>query len=299
MKNNFLFALSLLLSLLGGKSLSAQKNPANYNWLHPEKVWVLEDTLNEISGLSMTADNAHLLEVEDETGNVYQLNPTTMTLQTSVPFWKEGDYEGVEAVGDSWYVVKNTGTIYAIHHPCTPQQETIKYNTLLTDHSDVEGLGYDPIRHALLLACKASSTVGGGSTEERAVFAFNLSTHTLDTVPFLVFNQAAVQAYLDTCAQKPAMEKINEIFSEEAFSFHPTAIAVHPLNGHLYLSSSKGNLLFVANREGHILHIIKLPKTFHRQPEGICFDNHGNLYISNEKRKDNPACIVMYRYLVE
>ena len=65
---------------------------------------------------------------------------------------------------------------------------------------------------------------------------------------------------------------------------------------HYYMTSAKGNLLLIIDRSGSILHIDKLPKSLHRQPEGLCFDEQGNLYISNEQKKDNEAVIHFYTY---
>ena len=38
----------------------------------------------------------------------------------------------------------------------------------------------------------------------------------------------------------------------------------------------------VISQEGQLLHIEKLRKEVHAQPEGLCFDQDGTLYIANE-----------------
>ncbi|MBK7408618.1 MAG: SdiA-regulated domain-containing protein [Saprospirales bacterium] len=80
-------------------------------------------------------------------------------------------------------------------------------------------------------------------------------------------------------------------------AFAPSALAIHPLTGHLYLLSSVGKLLVVLDREtGAIIYVQKLKKSVHPQPEGICFDPDGTMYISNEG-KDGNGLIHKFAYL--
>jgi len=83
--------------------------------------------------------------------------------------------------------------------------------------------------------------------------------------------------------------------AQEKVDFSPAAVAIHPVSEQLYVLSAKANLLFVINLQGDILHIAKLPKKRHHQPEGICFDQQGNMYISNEARKEHKANVVTYK----
>jgi uncharacterized protein YjiK len=77
--------------------------------------------------------------------------------------------------------------------------------------------------------------------------------------------------------------------------FSPSAIAVHPITGEIYVTSSKGKLLLVLDRQGRIVHLEKLKKSLHTQPEGICFDADGTMFIANEG-KDGKAKIYKFRY---
>jgi sugar lactone lactonase YvrE len=51
----------------------------------------------------------------------------------------------------------------------------------------------------------------------------------------------------------------------------------------------------VLDRQGKIVHLEKLKKSLHTQPEGICFDADGTMFIANEG-KDGRAKIFKFRY---
>ena len=52
----------------------------------------------------------------------------------------------------------------------------------------------------------------------------------------------------------------------------------------------------VLSPEGQILHLEKLKSKVHPQPEGICFDSEGTMYISNEGRGEDGT-IQQFRLL--
>jgi uncharacterized protein YjiK len=70
--------------------------------------------------------------------------------------------------------------------------------------------------------------------------------------------------------------------SKGDLSFQPSGIAVHPKSGDLYILAAVGNLVMIFSREGKTLAMVELKSKHHPQPEGICFDPEGTLYIANE-----------------
>jgi uncharacterized protein YjiK len=294
---------SIYLTVLSGlvfilPALSAQVNPLPYELSQPTASFPLPSALTEISGLSMAADGYHLLAVQDEDGRVYQLAPTDGSVVASWDFWKEGDYEGIEHCAGNTFVVKSTGTLYQIEALGTPAQQTIKYNDFLNSDNDVEGLACLPDQNKLLLACKASPGEMLDGEAVKAIYAFDLVSRTLQPEPVVLLHRTAIEAYLMHNQAGPNHEKICDIFSDEKedFDLKIAALAVHPISGELYLTSAKGNLLLVVNMAGEIRSIHKLPKSLHRQPEGLCFDAQANLYIANEARGDDPPIIHRYAY---
>lgn len=295
--NQSIFFLSFFLLL--NVSVMAQHNHlGNYNWEQPDKHFEMDERLIEISGLSMADGESYLAAIQDEEGELFLLDPNSGRIVQQIPFWKEGDYEGVEQVGDITYVVKSSGTIYAIEKAGTTEQNVVKYNGFLNSDNDIEGLGYWPQRHQLLLACKAQPGENLDGNRKKAIYAFDLASKTFIEEPLLVSQRDSVENYLLTCRQGPNHSKICDIFDtdKESFDLNPAALAVHPITGDFYLTSSKGNLLVIISSKGGIREIVKLPKRLHRQPEGLCFDSSGNLYIANEAKKDTPAAIYYYPY---
>ncbi|GJM31503.1 MAG: hypothetical protein DHS20C18_05040 [Saprospiraceae bacterium] len=266
---------------------SNQANSAfafGYNLDEPNGVFELENDLLEISGLGMASQGKELVAIQDEKGVIYFVSRTTGKITRKVEFWKNGDYEGIEMVDDKVYVVKSTGTIYEVNL----ENEKVlveKFNDDdLGKDNDVEGLGYDRINHQLLLACKADAGMGKHDDFEKAIYGFNLKTKKLNKNPVFIIKLKAIQDYLQKSPDIEGFDKLSERFLEQngKFSFHPSALAIHPQSGHLYICSSTGKMLLILDKDGRVLHIAKMKKKIHEQPEGICFAPDGTLYISNE-----------------
>lgn len=297
-KQSFLLFGFFVFMLVPAISQPHADHPDPYNWDEPSSSFELDNKLDEISGLSISENGNYLIGVQDELGEIFILDKASGRIVQQIPFWKDGDYEGIEQVGSTIYVVKSTGTIYEVSQPGTSDQAVVKYNDFLNSDNDIEGLSYWPQRHQLLLACKAQP---GGELDPhrfKAIYAFDLATKTFMSDPLLLLDREAVSAYLKDCKPGPHHHKLCDIFDpdKEDFDLSPAALAVHPITGDFYLTSAKGNLLLIISAAGEILHIDKLPKTLHRQPEGLCFDAAGNLYIANEQKKDTPPLIHYYLY---
>jgi len=270
-----------------------------YDLSSPAATWSLPDELLEISGLSLSADGNFLLAVQDETGIIYWIDKRTGAVTRKSEFWKEGDYEGIEITPEALYVVKGSGTLYEIRNAGESNQAVEKFNTFLNNTTaDVEGLGYDPLNKRLLLACKAPAGAAASDALERNIYAFYPDSKTMSETPVFRIRQSDVQAWLKAAANDPATAKIAEYFSKEKkepFPLTPSSIAVHPLTGHLYICASGGKLIVVLDAQGALLHIAKLGKGLLPQPEGLCFDATGDLYLSSEG-KEAPATVVKFGY---
>ncbi|MEL6865210.1 MAG: SdiA-regulated domain-containing protein [Bacteroidota bacterium] len=274
-----------------------------YQLSEPEKTVKLSSELVEISGLSTCAKKHELCAVQDEKGIIYLLDRKKGTIEDKFRFWKDGDYEGIEVIGDNAYVVKSTGTIYEVEAYRDKDRKVTKYNSFLNRDNDVEGLCYDAKNHRLLLACKGRPATGQSLNDiryKKCVYSFDLTTKQLDSIPAYELSLEAIQDYLHTNPMLRKLDKLLTFFTAERdnLSFNPSAIAIHPETGNLYLTSSVGKVLLVLNSAGEILYIEKLDKTIHRQPEGLAFDHKGRLYISNEG-KEGKARIHRFAYLRE
>lgn len=265
-----------------------------YQMGKPDQTFEMPDELEEISGLGMSEDGNTIVAVQDEDGKLFFINRHNGEVQAEIDFWKDGDYEGIEFVGEDVYVVKSTGTIYEVLRPGEEQQVVNKYNFFLDDDNDVEGLAYEPAHHRLLLACKGKAGHEQSYPHRKGIYAFDLEERILQETPVYAVALDSVRKYLGQSPSIWKLEKLMEFFNpDEEFGFSPSAIAIHPLSGYLYITSSVGKMLLVMRTDGQIVHIEKLNKRVHAQPEGLCFDKAGNLFVSNEGKGTDP---VIYRF---
>ena len=271
----------------------------HYNLNEPNATLEMPDELEEISGLSLTPDESRLVAVQDEEGEVFLINKRTGEVERDYNFHKDGDYEGVEMVGKSIFVVKSNGKIYEIHNVGEDHQQTIKFTTALNKEFDVEGLGYDAKNERLLLACKEVGEEGDEPILEKSIYAFDLKTRTLVEKPVYVLRLKDFLDYLENNKHVRRYEKMQNHFSKdpEDFGFSASAIAINPRTGHIYALSSKGKMLGVMNTAGKILHVEKLDKEIHPQPEGLCFAKDGTMYLSNEAKNGQEAVIYRFDFL--
>lgn len=281
-------SLFILILCTCGRALVAQTG--SYDFDAPRLIGNLDTELNEISGLSIAPGGQELLVVQDEAGKVFRVSIRDGRVSWATTFWKDGDYEGIEAVGNDIWVVKSTGTLYRISKAGTPQQTVAKFNTDLNSDNDVEGLAYDPLRNRLLLACKRDAKDDGNDKDGRYIFAFDLGTLTLGEKPVFTIKREAVERFLASCPKTQKHDKLCSFFMQrDEFDLAPSALAVHPVTGQLFVTSSVGKMIMVLNPNGTIEYLHKLDKSFFPQPEGLAFAADGTLYISTEKKKDAPA----------
>ncbi len=271
-----------------------------YNINQPNAIFDMPESLKEISGLSMTADGKYLAAVNDEEGIIFLVNKENGEIEREIRFWDEGDYEGIEVTGGDAYVIKSSGTIYQVKNYLTDSLETHKVKSFLNKENDVEGLAYDAGNHALLVGCKGKYAEGenGGDAYKKAIYSFDIANMAMLYAPAFLLTLPDIQEYIAHMEKNhDDLDKLNEDFSgnPEELKFSPSGIAIHPISKDVYVTSSKGKLLLVLSPEGKILQLQKLKKKVHVQPEGICFDNDGTLYIANEG-KDNKAKVYKFLY---
>lgn len=285
------FALLLLLSTCGpadgpGSDPVFPDFDLLYDLSAPDQTFELPGKLDEISGLSLAAGGRFFVAIQDEDGTIFEIDKRSGEVRREIDFWKDGDYEGIEAVGDEVYAVKSSGTLYRVRYSDENYLAVEKYNGRLGSRNDVEGLAYDAKRRRLLLACKGAAGDSEDYRFKKAVYSFDLERMEIDSLPAYLISLEDVQAYLGTSPSVRKMEKLIEYFSldKSEFVFSPSAIAIHPHTGHIYIASSVGKLLMILREDGQILHIEKLKKSIHPQPEGLCFDADGTLFVSNEAR---------------
>lgn len=238
--------------------------------------------LKEISGIGPTAVEGEYLAISDERGEVFFIDGKGGgKISRRVLFREKGDFEDVHMVDNKIWAIKSDGKLFEVTDWKSASPKVQEFVTPLQKTDDVEGLSYDRDQHALLLACKGDPD----SAYSRRVYAFNLKTKQLDTVPVYSVDPLEVNRLV------PYGEK------EKHDYFSPSGIAIHPKTGDVYLiSASLKRIVILDKTSGKLLFAERLDKKLLPQPEGIAFDREGNLHLSSEG-KQGEGLLLKFNYI--
>ncbi|MBK9017132.1 MAG: SdiA-regulated domain-containing protein [Saprospiraceae bacterium] len=236
--------------------------------------------LLEISDLSFDAATHSLWCVADEKGKLYRIQLPAGNPIDIFPFGEDGDFEGLEMVGNVFYTMESNGRITQIEQATTPNPVVTKFENPSLAADDCEAFMHDPTLKKLIIGVKLPASEG----EARPFFAFDLETKQLDPAPIFTISLSDIQAFLrkNGLVGKP----YEQWLKDDAVTPGPSASAIHPQTGNYYLLASVGKMLLVTSPDGEILHVAALDKKRHPQPEGLAFGDDGTMYISNEADED-------------
>ena len=274
-----------------------------YQFNKPDRIFELRDQLKEISGLTISPDGKQLCAINDENGIIFFIDKKNGEVTRQVRFHKNGDYEGIEAVGENIYIVKSTGTVYKVEDLSQDSVGFKKGKYLLKKENDTEGLGYDAKNNQLLFACKGRGCLHRGCTIEgcmtkKSIYRMDMNRNRVLEQPAFEITIENVLEYLKKHKPEEASNNFEDFIDPEDghLHFHPSALAIHPITSEVFILASKGKTIMILSPDGKILHFEKLKKKVHTQPEGIAFDPDGTLYISNEGKKEKKGKIYVYNY---
>jgi uncharacterized protein YjiK len=257
-----------------------------YDLMHPDTIIKLPGSLQEISGLDYEA--GHLYGVQDEKGKVYVI-PLDQDEIRDEKFWDAGDFEGIERVGGFLFIIKSNGNLYKVPVNSIDESMCSKIESPLKAKDNVEGLAFDVNNQRFLIAAK-----GQVNNQEKEIFVQDFKTLKVDKQPVYIINQATLKKlYIDRGEGK--LQQTAQRITLTNYSFNPSAIAVHPVTSDVYILSHPVQQILILSPSWEIKHLEMLPSGLFKQPEGICFDDHGNLFISNEGRSGR-ANILKFNY---
>jgi uncharacterized protein YjiK len=246
----------------------------------PDKTFNMPPALEEISGICFTTDGRKLAAIQDETGYMYLIDKQTGKVDEPPTFFMEkGDFEDIAIVGDVAYIVKSKGSVIVLTGIASGKPTVEQVDTFLTKKDNIEGLCYDKKTNSLWFASKGQKD---GDEMFKNVYSFDLNTKHLNPKTILTITLEMLQSFLNKQTDA-RFDPLKEDFLKESYlKLGPSGIAIHPKTGEIYIISSINKVLMVFNRQNELLTMVKMDKSVHRQPEGICFDIDGTLYISNE-----------------
>ena len=252
-------------------------SPEGYDFGKPQKE-NLGKVLNEISGIAFDDDNKSLLAISDSKEKIFEINLNKQKLKdyTDRVVPSKSDIEDVVKAGSNVYMLSSKGIIYEV--PSKNDSSSVKeYSFWSTDQNDFETLYYDPSANGLIMVCKHCPSDKG--REIRTAYRFDLNKKQFDSSAFFTFSTADVKSLLNDGDAK----------------FDPSAAAIHPINKRLYILSSAGNLLVIADNRGKIIEAYKLNPEQFPQAEGIAFAPNGDMFITNEG-KYGAATLQEFKY---
>jgi hypothetical protein len=273
-----LFMLRLFLILITLTACESRPDPRSSNLYKldsPDKRYILPSGLKEISGINFSRDGKYILCIEDNAGDIFWFDPAGEKVVRTEKFTGAGDFEDLAVTDSAIYVVRSDGTLFEVS-----ESTTREHKTFLTSDNNIESLCYDKPGNRLLLMLKDKSVSGRDS--EKECFQFNLATKTCIESPVFRLTYHQLSPY--------AHKKSKRV------RFKPSGFAIHPQTGELYVISGTAHAIIHTDLSGHIRNFNWLDNKLFPQPEGICFDTEGNLYISNEGRKGDPD-ILMFKQL--
>ena len=245
---------------------------AAYDLSTPDTTFSLTPKLQEISGLSYIGED-RIAAIQDEKGRIYILDATNGSLVHEVKFGKKGDYEGVEVVGEMAYAIRSNGKLYRFLLDFESEEvESEVVETPLSAINDVEGLSYDAGKNQLLIACKAVGKVGGNEAKGKCVYSYNLDNDQFDDQPVFNIRKRDISKMLKE--DYPNLKLKN--------TFNPSGLAIHPLTGKVHVLAHDGKAIIIVDEAGNIEKYYPLNPLIFRQPEGICFNENGDMFIANE-----------------
>ena len=276
-------------------SLEKTKEQYVYNLTQPTKVYDVSKALKEISGISFLNENT-LATVQDEKGTIYHYSLLKEEIIEKVKFKDSGDFEDVAVVGSATYAIRSNGKLYKVYEGKDGKTHEDKFDLKVLDKSDAEGLAYDQINNRLLIACKGK--IAKMQKDERCVYAFDLQDKEISEKPIFVIKNQMIRNFVKKNKIDLSKSLRNELFKEGAV-FHPSSISVHPVSRDIYLLSSINKLFVVLDgKKLSIKEFKALNKKIFEQPEGMCFDSMGNLYISNEAGSEDSGTILKFDYKI-
>jgi uncharacterized protein YjiK len=237
----------------------------------------LGKVLNEISGITFNEDDNTLLAISDSKEKVFQININKQKLKdyTDKVVGSNSDLEDIAKVDSSLFLLSSKGIIYEMS---SKKQDTARaYRFPSTDKNDFETLYYDPSIKSLIMICKKCPADQGKG--ERSAYRFDLEKKQFDSSPYFMFNTTEVK----------------NLLKDDDAKFDPSAACIHPINKRLYVLSSAGNLLVIADTRGKIIEAYKLNSAQFPQAEGIAFAPNGDMYITNEGKYGNPT-LQIFKY---
>jgi uncharacterized protein YjiK len=142
-----------------------------------------------------------------------------------------------------------------------------------------------------LIASKGKIDKGLEFKDRRVIYGFDLKTYKISEEPAFSFSVENIKQFARS-KKIPLPFRAKKNGAEPILKFNTSAICIHPFTQELYLLSASEHLLFIFDMDGNVLDIIKLDPKIFNKPEGITFNEKGEMLITNEGQNKKPTALI-------
>lgn len=261
-----LIAISLLF-LFGLPACNQQEKtsmPPGYDLNNPER-FAMPETLLEISGIAFNQGISDTVyAIQDEEGKLFRL-AWGKKKQYHSKFGKSGDYEDLSFLGGYVFILKSNGQLtgFSASETIYVELDSVKEWKKLLPKGEYESMAGDETTGSLYVLCKNCEQDDKKSDISGFILHFDQEL------------SLAGQFEVDVNQIKSFSGKVKR-------GFRPSGLARNPKTGEWFIISAVNKLLVVTDQKWKVKGAYSLDGNIFYQPEGIAFDQVGNLYISNE-----------------
>jgi len=255
--------------MISDHSVNSNASSFGVNNLKVKEKWELPSILLEVSGIEYISPGRFAC-IQDELGTIFIYNTSNSTIEKEIKFAGPGDYEDLALNGNKAYIVRSDGLLFEVD---LKTNETQELQTGFNASNNIEGLFYEQEANRLLLAMKNPDPTHDGQS---SIYAYSLKEKKTSQQPVYSIR------HKDTALNSTAKKKLKAIM--------PSAVAIHPVTKEIYITDGPGSRLIIMDKSGKVNTMYELGREFF-QPEGISITESGEIYISNEGKKQ-PANIM-------
>ncbi len=268
------FFIFLMYSSLPAAAQQSAGNVQRYA-LHSPEVIELQDELREISGLVYRKDVNSVFAISDDNGYLFQIPLSDPEKVKKWKFHKTRDFEGIAQSGNTFFVLNSNGNIKAFDFTGDKVHNVKDYRFPYGGKNEFEILYADEEKGKLMIICKKCEA---DKKKVLSVFSFDPEKRTYKM------------------EQPVDVRVIAKLAGKDQLWFKPSAAAIHPLTGEVYIISSINKLLVITDRELRAKSVYPLRRSLYKQPEGLSFTSEGDMIISNEQAGKGNAQLLYLKY---
>ena len=250
------------------------RNTEAYDFANPKQI-NLPKELDEISGISFYPKDNSVFAIIDEDGVLFKISLNDPSQIRQWQFDKPRDYEDVVLKDSVFYVLVSNGDVEELRFSGDKiVTNKIGFPNASKKINEFESLYYDPVAGKMVMMCKSCE-----EDKKTQISSYYINDSTQGFSNFSVINA----------------EPISEKLGLPKEHVKPSAAAINPATGELYILCSVNKAMVIEDAKGNLKDVIKLNPEIYKQPEGIAFTPKGDLIISNESHQEGYGTLLLLK----